>query len=311
MLGLLSEFVEELRAVGIPVSMVETLDASDALRYADLANPEALKAALGATLVKNEHHQEAFRVAFEVFFGLKARPEAPRDEDVGGDESDGTGSGGGGGTGDGGEGDRGDGALFDAIAAALEAGDRDELRRLVAEAVDRYAGIEPGRPVGGRYYFYRVMRRLDGARLLDRLVGDDEAVVEDPLESRLTTAEAEDRLDELRAELRREIVRRLVEDRGAPSVARTLRSALVEDIDLMHATREELARIERTVAPLARKLATRLAQRRKHLRRVRIDGNLRSLHDAAHLRHRPSVLEGQVVCVHRRHRRGDQILRAG
>jgi len=80
-LGLLTEFVEELRAIGVPVSMVETLDASDALRHVDLADPEALKAALGATLVKNERHHEAFRVAFDVFFGLKARPPDPDDVD--------------------------------------------------------------------------------------------------------------------------------------------------------------------------------------------------------------------------------------
>ena len=222
MLGLLTEFVEELRAIGVPVSMVETLDASDALRHIDLADPEALKAALGATLVKNERHHEAFRVAFDVFFGLKARPPDP-DDAVRTDQP-----GIPGGASAGGDGDSEEGALFDAIADALRAGERDRLRRLVAAAVQRYAGIEPGRPVGGRYYFYRVMRRLDATRLLERLV--EEAGRDDPLDSRITSEDAQDRLDELRAEVRREIVRRLVEDRGASAVARTLRTPLVEDI---------------------------------------------------------------------------------
>jgi uncharacterized protein with von Willebrand factor type A (vWA) domain len=270
-LGVLTQFVEELRAVGVPVSMVETLDASDALRHVDLAEPEALKAALGATLVKNEHHQEAFRVAFDVFFGLKGRPAPlPGDEDPesAGPQSQAGGGSGGAGAGAGGDGD--EEALFDAIAAALESGDHDRLRSLVAEAVDRYAGIEPGRPVGGRYYFYRVMRRLNADRLLQQLLGDG-GDGDDPLDARITAEEAEDRLDELRTELRREIMRRLIADRGAASVAKTLRTPLVEDIDLMHATREELDRIERTVKPLARKLATRLAQRRKHGRKGRLD----------------------------------------
>jgi len=83
--------------------------------------------------------------------------------------------------------------------------------------------------------------------------------------------EAAEQVDRLQAEVRREIVRRLVEDRGAATVARTLRGALVEDIDLMHATAEELARIERAVAPLARKLATRLAQKRKRGSEGRLD----------------------------------------
>ena len=39
----------------------------------------------------------------------------------------------------------------------------------------------------------------------------------------------------------------------------------------MHATREELERIDQVVGPLARKLATRLAQRRKRGKRGRLD----------------------------------------
>jgi uncharacterized protein with von Willebrand factor type A (vWA) domain len=116
------------------------------------------------------------------------------------------------------------------------------------------------------------MRRLDGEalgrRLLDSLLqpgGDD------TLAGRLAAVEAEQRLDRFRTELRREIIRRLVADRGAEAVARTLRAPLVDDIDLMHATREELFRIERAVLPLARKLATRLAQRRRHGRKGRLD----------------------------------------
>ncbi len=209
MLGLLIEFVEELRAVGVPVSMVETLDAADALRHVDLSDPAGLRAALGATLVKNERHFEAFRVAFDVFFGLKARSSLRDDgDDAVRTEQAGIPGGGGAGAGQGADGE-GD-ALFDAIAGALEAGDHDRLRRLVARAVRRYAGIEPGRPVGGRYYFYRVMRRLDPDALLERLQRDSRP--DDRLDSRITFDAAQDRLDELLTEVRREIVRRLVED---------------------------------------------------------------------------------------------------
>ena len=270
MLGLLTDFGEEFREVGVPVSMVEALDAADALRHVDLADPQALRASLGATLVKNERHQAAFQVAFDVFFGLRARPvgavedERSRERQPAGGK--GSGFGGGSGLRDG----EGDERLFEAMVRALESADHDAMRRLAAEAVDRYAGIEPGRPVGGRYYFYRVMRRLDAARLLARLLGDG-GEGGDNLDSRISSEEAEERLDELRTELRREIVRQLVRDRGAAAVARTLRTPLVEDIDLMHATREELARIERAVVPLARKLATRLAQQRRHGRKGRLD----------------------------------------
>ena len=37
-------------------------------------------------------------------------------------------------------------------------------------AVDRYAGMEPGRPVGGTYYLYRTLRNLDLDAVLERLM---------------------------------------------------------------------------------------------------------------------------------------------
>ena len=268
MLATLTDFVAELRAVGVPVSMVETLDAAEALRHTDLADRGAVKATLGATLVKNVHHAAAFDTAFDVFFGLLARPAGESDEAA--DQSqaaDGAAlEAATGGTGDGEAGE-----LSEAILDALLSGDQARLQDLVRQAVDRLSGLEPGRPVGGRYYFYRVMRRLDGDRLARMLREAMQTGGEEGLDERVLAEAADDRMETLRTELRREIVRRLVADRGPQAVAHTLRTPLIEDIDLMHATREELQRIERTIAPLARKLATRLAQRRRRGRKGRLD----------------------------------------
>lgn len=54
-------------------------------------------------------------------------------------------------------------------------------------------------------------------------------------------------------------------------MARTLRRPLVEDLDLVTATREDLHAIEGVVHPLTRKLATRLARRRRLGRLGRLD----------------------------------------
>ena len=70
MVGFLTGFIEELRAAGIPVSMVEAVDAARAIEQVDLARRPALKAALGATMVKSARHLEAFDVAFEAYFSL-------------------------------------------------------------------------------------------------------------------------------------------------------------------------------------------------------------------------------------------------
>lgn len=271
MIGLLTGFVDELRAVGVPVSMVEAIDAARAFEHFDLSSRPALKAALGATLVKNARHNAAFEAAFETYFSLSG---PAMDSDEQSTRSDaaarlveaavGGGAGGGGDPDDGSD-------LIAALLGALRNRDDALLRAIVRLAVDRLAGIEPGRPVGGAYYLYRVMRRLDidriGQQLQEALVPPDAP----GLERRLVSEEVARRIDEVREMVRTEIRRRLVADRGPRAVARTLRRPLIEDVDLSSATREELVEVERVIHPLSRRLATRMAQRRRRGDRGRLD----------------------------------------
>jgi hypothetical protein len=251
----LGSFVGELRQVGLPVSTAEAIDAANALQHVDIARREAVREALAATLVKIPRHRSAFDTAFDVFFGVGAGRGAAADHDADPPGSSGR-------AGD----DQGVDDLMAQLAGALRGGDGDALRRAVQSAVSRLSGFQAGRPVGGRYYLYRVLQRLHGIE--DLLGAEDEAF---GLAARLDRDDVAALMELLRAELRREIIRRLVADRGAEPVARTLREPLVEDIDLMHATREELHRIEAAIAPLARKLATRLAQRRRRGSKGRLD----------------------------------------
>src|SRR6267142_26254 len=91
------------------------------------------------------------------------------------------------------------------------------------------------------------------------------------LEERLERDEFESRIAELRQEIEAEIRRRLVADRGIEAMARTLRKPLPEDVDFMHATREEMGALRRAIQPLARKLAVRLARKRRHGRKGPLD----------------------------------------
>ena len=50
-----------------------------------------------------------------------------------------------------------------------------------------------------------------------------------------------------------------------------MRKPLPEDIDVMHATRDELAVLHRALQPLSRKLAVRLARKRRHGRKGPLD----------------------------------------
>jgi uncharacterized protein len=251
----LTSFVDELRATGIPVSMVETLDAAAALEHTDLSDRENLRATLGATLVKNPHHYTVFDAAFDVYFGGASAMGSDPHPDTEGED-----------------GQPSDDALRDSVLDALLSGDRDALRALVARAVERYAGMQPGRPVGGRYYSYRVMRRLDADDLLMRILAALATGAGDMgIDDRIRRDRADQMVDALRRAVDREVTARLVDERGAQHVAASRRMPLLEDIDLMHATRNEIDEIERVVGPLARKLATRLSQRRRRGRTGRLD----------------------------------------
>jgi len=286
MLDVLSGFVAELRRAGLPVSLTEHLDAAEAVHHVPLEDRDTLKYALGATLVKSSSHWRAFESAFEIYFSprlaageggpqnAEAEPASPDQE-----RSGAAGSGGEGGRGRG-RGGGGSSVTAEELATllyqALLSGDA-ALRDVVARhAVDRYAGMEPGRPVGGTYYLYRTLRNLDLdgvlARLLDQAGHDPQGAREmTSLEERLLADEYRVRIDGLRRAVEGEIRRRLVMDRGAEALAHSIRKPLPEDIDVMHATREELTALRLAIHPLSRKLAVRLARKRRHRHRGPLD----------------------------------------
>ena len=278
-LSLLAGFIQELRDAGLPVSLTENLDAMQAVRHIPISDREAFKYALAATLVKNNAHWRAFETVFEVYFSLRGKEYAIGDGDMSDvDELDefldrmiqeGA------------EGMQGSGGgdqmtpeeLAELLYRALQDGNDALMRAVARQAVRRYAGMEPGRPVGGTYYLYRTLRNLDLDGVLERLMNSTREQVPDmtQLEERLERDEYEIRIDQLRKEIEAEIRRRLVADRGVEAMARTLRKPLPEDIDFMHASREEMLTLRRAIYPLTRKLAVRLARKRRHGRKGPLD----------------------------------------
>src|ERR671912_536515 len=147
-------------------------------------------------------------------------------------------------------------------------------RALAKQSVQRFAGMEPGRPVGGTYYLYRTLRNLDLDGMLEKLM---QATREEiggeltTLEERLEREEYQDRIDKFKNEIEAEIRRRLVADRGAEAMAKTLRKPLPEDVEFMHASRDEMQSLRKALYPLTRKLAARLARKRRHGRKGPLD----------------------------------------
>ena len=161
------------------------------------------------------------------------------------------------------------------LMQALLNGDQAMMRAMARQAVQRFAGMEPGRPVGGTYYLYRTLRNLDLDGMLDKLMqaSRDEIDRSDltTLEERLEREEFQDRIDKFKAEIEAEIRRRLVADRGAEAMAKTLRKPLPEDVEFMHASRDEMQLLRKALYPLTRKLAARLARKRRHGRKGPLD----------------------------------------
>ncbi|MGH1505026.1 MAG: vWA domain-containing protein [Acidimicrobiales bacterium] len=276
---LLEGFVVELRSAGLPVSLSENIDAAEAVRHIPIEDRAAFKYALAATLVKNNSHWRTFETLFEVYFSLRGSeyvidPDSDAYDDLDLDDMDNPE----GPQGVGGEGG-GDGLspeeLAEMLFQAMLKGDDALMRALAKQAVKRYAGMEPGRPVGGTYYLYRTLRNLDLDGMLERLMDQTRQDAPDqqltPLEERLEKDEFEHRIDSLRKEIEAEIRRRLVADRGAEAMAKTLRKPLPEDVDFMHASRDEMVKLKRAIYPLTRKLAVRLARKRRHGRKGPLD----------------------------------------
>ena len=279
MLDLLNGFVVELRNAGLPVSLTENLDAMEAVQHIPIDDRDAFKYALGATLIKNNSHWRAFETVFEVYFSLRGTEYKLTDADdsdlddlwreMQEQQADGQGAEGSGSM---------DAMTPEEIAQmlmqALLNGDQAMMRALARQAVKRFAGMEPGRPVGGTYYLYRTLRNLDLDGMMDKLMEQaaEQAGGElTSLEERLEHDEFEHRIEEFKQEIEAEIRRRLVADRGVEAMAKTLRKPLPEDVEFMHASREEMQSLKKALQPLTRKLAARLARKRKHGRKGPLD----------------------------------------
>jgi hypothetical protein len=177
MIDALDGLVEELRRVGIPISVSEKIDAVRVLKYVELGNRDAVKTALGAVLVKDEQHELTYETIFDIYFA-NVVPPPPGEGDDGGEGGDGGGSADGEQSGEAGGSGGGGGALdslddagiHQLLIRALEAEQWTLIRSLASIMVTRHAGIQPGRQVAGTYYLFRTMRAVDPDRVLSTLV---------------------------------------------------------------------------------------------------------------------------------------------
>jgi uncharacterized protein with von Willebrand factor type A (vWA) domain len=252
------ELVEALRRVGVPVSLAESIDAVRALTSVDLLRRNDLREGLAATTVKRPAHRAAYDALFDLYFPLGVGTAAP-DDDLGPDDPlsglDPTDP----------------AAMREALERLLLDADDTTLRRLARMAVHGLgrADAAPGRQ---SWFSYRVLRALSPetlmAGLLRRLLGD---APPGGLAEQVARRTITERTRQFERYVDAEVRRLLTEEKGPEAVAKTAVKGLPEHVDFVRASRDDLAELRRTVLPLARRLATRLAARRRLGRRGRLD----------------------------------------
>ncbi|MFH8369305.1 VWA domain-containing protein [Streptomyces sp. NPDC018031] len=259
--GRLTGLVGALRAHGVRVGTGESVDAARALTVLGLADRERLREGLAAALLHHQGQRAVFDPVFELYFPLgTGRPEgargAPRPEPEPG-RPPGR--------------DAVTAALRERLAAALAADDRAALAGLAGEAVDVLGGYG-GSPGSGGWSAHQTLSRLRPETLLARVLAAARAdAAGESFTDRLERDEIRRRIEGFRERVRTEARRRVAERRGADEIARRALAPTTDRVDFLQADRAQLAELRRAVQPLARKLAARLAARRRRAARGRID----------------------------------------
>ncbi|MET8600136.1 vWA domain-containing protein [Streptomyces althioticus] len=246
----LTGLVDALRAHGLRIGTGETVDAARAVEVLGLADRELLREGLAATLLHGAGVRPVFDAVFELYF--PSRVGLP--------------------DGDGGDADRE--ALRARLAEALAANDTAALARLAVETVDGFGGYggSPGSDGSDGWSSYQTLDRLRPQTLLARV--RDEVRGRDGSGSfadRLLEDEIRRRVEEFRRLVAAEARRRAAERRGRDEIARRALAPTADRVDFLLAGKDRLAEMRRTVQPLARKLATRLAARRRRAARGTVD----------------------------------------
>ncbi|MFD8042300.1 VWA domain-containing protein [Streptomyces chartreusis] len=241
----LTSLVGALRAHGIRIGTGETVDAAQAIEALGLADRELLREGLAATLLHGTGQRPVFDPVFDLYF--------PRG--VGGPDQKTAG--------------RDD--LRDRLAAALAADDRALMGRLAVEAVDGFGGYGSS-PESDGWSSYQALERLRPQTLLARVRDDVRGRgASSGFADRLLEDEIRRRIETFRRLVAAEARRRVAERRGRDEIARRAVAPTADRVDFLFAGKAQLAELRRAVQPLARKLATRLAARRRRAARGTID----------------------------------------
>jgi len=232
------DLVHRLRAGGLPVSTSEALDAVTAMAVVDIDRREDVRTAMKSTLVKDTSHEVLFERSFNAVF-----PRALRAPDRDAPSSDITR-------------EAGEDQLMDDLVRAMREGDVDQIDELLDEAVERYAGTDRHTSTPG-HHTQRALRRMNIPALYRRYL--DESTSDSRYDRAVDATEANAMIESMKARMEGLVAGRLRD--SDIDVRQSLEDP--EDRPLLLAGADELAAMRLAMRPLARRLATRLGNRRR------------------------------------------------
>ncbi len=263
--GHLVEFVEALRGVGIAVGPSETVDAGRVLNVLGLGDRSALREGLACAVLRRSDHRDTYDAMFDLWW-----PAALGDRTVVDDEPDA-------------DGDEPRmapedveamrAALVDMLGSEAELENFDDrLAAMIARIVEAYGRYNSSR--GPSYSSYQALKamaldELEGRLLAGLLAPYGEEPT--PTQEEIAKALAAQRVSQLRRMVEAETKRRTAEQLGRDHVQMYGVPQLAENVEFLRASGDQLRQMRKTVQPLARTLATRLAAKRRRARNGEID----------------------------------------
>lgn len=263
--GHLVEFVEALRGVGIAVGPSETVDAGRVMTVLGLGDREALREGLACAVLRRADHRDTYDAMFDLWWpaaygartviddepDAEAGPEGMPPEDIEAMRA----------------------ALIDMLGpdSDLENFD-DRLAAMIARIVEAYGRYNSSR--GPSYSSYQALKamaldELEGRLLAGLLAPYGEEPT--PTQEEIAKAMAAQRVSQLRRMVEAETKRRTAEQLGRDHVQMYGVPQLAENVEFLRASGEQLRQMRKTVQPLARTLATRLAAKRRRAAHGQID----------------------------------------
>lgn len=263
--GHLVEFVEAVRGVGIAVGPSETVDAGRVMTVLGLGDREALREGLACAVLRRADHRDTYDAMFDLWWpaaygartviedepDAEAGPEGVPPEDIEAMRA----------------------ALIDMLGpdSDLENVD-DRLAAMIARIVEAYGRYNSSR--GPSYSSYQALKamaldELEGRLLAGLLAPYGEEPT--PTQEEIAKAMAAQRVSQLRRMVEAETKRRTAEQLGRDHVQMYGVPQLAENVEFLRASGEQLRQMRKTVQPLARTLATRLAAKRRRSAHGQID----------------------------------------